>query len=59
MPRLPIVLIALLLAGCDMPPTHEALYPPNQEQLSQFFIITHDRYHPWRFQVIDPSVMPP
>ena len=55
------VLFALLLcvAACDIPPTHDALYPPNEEQLSQTWIITHDRYHPWRFHPVDPSILPP
>ena len=45
-----LVLTGLGLAGCDIPPSHDELYPPDAAQLSNRFIITHDRYHPWQFQ---------
>jgi len=52
-----VVLAALTLGGCDLPPpTHSALYPPDEAELSQNFIITHDRYHPWQFQPIEPRL---
>jgi len=48
MPRVLMLLLGLTLAGCNLlpPPTHDALYPPDEAQLKQNFIITHDRYHP-------------
>jgi hypothetical protein len=48
-----LLLSALPLAACNIPPAHSELYPPDEAGLSQNFIITHDRYHPWQFQPIE------
>jgi hypothetical protein len=50
-----MVFAALALGGCSLlpPPSHSELYPPDEAELKQNFIITHDRYHPWQFQPID------
>jgi hypothetical protein len=57
MRRAVVLVLVLTLAGCDLPPpTHDALYPPHEDQLKQNFIITHDRYHPWEFQPIDNNL---
>jgi hypothetical protein len=57
MPRALMLLLGLTLAGCNLPPpTHDALYPPDEAQLKQNFIITHDRYHPWEFQPVDTNL---
>ncbi len=49
-----LLLLAASLGGCDVPPAHSALYPPDEEALKQTYIITHDRYRPWAFQPVDP-----
>jgi hypothetical protein len=48
----------LTLNGCDLlpPPAHSALYPPDEAELQQRFIITHDRYHPWQFQPLNADL---
>ncbi|MBS0561000.1 MAG: hypothetical protein JSR21_13190 [Proteobacteria bacterium] len=50
--RAVLALAALLpLVACNLPPPdHDMLYPPDAAGLSDRFIITHDRYHPWQFQ---------
>ena len=53
--RLTAVLLAILsVGGCDIPPSHSALYPPDEDQLRWKYNITHDRYHPWAFNPVDP-----
>jgi hypothetical protein len=45
---------AVLLTACNLPPpTHDALYPPDEAGLSANYIVTHDRYYPWAFQPLD------
>jgi len=49
-----VLLAVLAVSGCNLPPpAHSELYPPDEAGLSQNFIITHDRYHPWQFQPVE------
>jgi hypothetical protein len=58
MTRVLVLIAVVLLSGCNVlpPPTHDALYPPDEDQLKQNFIITHDRYHPWEFYPLDNNL---
>jgi hypothetical protein len=47
------LLLVLALSGCDIPPSHSELYPPESDTQWFQYSVPHDRYHPWQFQRYD------